>query len=585
MKILFFAPHAALWGHAFPEALIAESLQQHGHDVIYMTCGRQLRRHCVPMSAHGLTPQSPEEQKRRVCGICERNAALLRQEFHLRGPQLAGLIRDAEEQAVDRVIASMTPHRISELEFDQVPVGKLALYHLMLRHKRIDLEMSHEQWSDYLVELRNTLYAAHAARKLIDEERPDRILVYNALYPVTRVVCKLGERRGIAHYFLHAGGNLSNRLQTLLLGRGDTFSFMPRIVAQWPRYRDLPCGPELLARVTDHYLELLRGKSVFVYSQRRSGAAGLRARFGISESQKLLVMAMGSYDEEVAAELVGARQHDRPPLFATQIEWVQAVLDYVRSKPDLFLLIRVHPREFPNRREAITSQHARQLQATFLDLPVNAAVNWPADSVSIYDLADQADVFLNSWSSVGKEMSLLGIPVVIYSADLPFYPADLNYLGTSLPEYLHAIEQALSDGWSGTRARMAYRWGAYEFIRATIFIGDSFLEVEHQVRPLYRRAFDRVRRKLDPMFKERSDCRRREPRLAAAADIAALIESGKESLLELEVAAVSQSASLEQEAMALRSELRRLIASLYPDGQALPTSRLFHHLTAFAGGT
>jgi hypothetical protein len=585
VKILFFAPHAALWAHAFPEALIAESLQQHGHKVIYVTCGRQLRRHCVPMSAHGLTPHSPEDQKRRVCGICERHAALLRQQFDLHGPQLVELIGQAEEQAVDTVLASMTPARIHEVEFEQVPVGELALYHLMLRHKRIDLDLSQEQWSDYLVELRNTLYAAHAARKLIDEERPDRILVYNALYPVTRVACKLGERRGIAHYFLHAGGNLSNRLQTLLLGRGDTFSFMPRIVAQWPRYRDLPCGADLLARVTDHYLELLRGKSVFVYSQRRSGASGLRARFGISETQKLLVMAMGSYDEEVAAELVGARRHARPPLFASQIEWVQAVLDYVRDKPELFLLIRVHPREFPNRREAVTSQHARQLQNTFLGLPVNAAVNWPADGVSIYDLADQADVFLNSWSSVGKEMSLLGIPVVIYSSDLPFYAADLNYLGTTLPEYLQAIEQALREGWSATRARMAYRWGAYEFIRATIFIGDSFPEVEHQVRPLYRRAFDRVRRKLDPMFKERSNCRRRRPRLAAAADIAALIESGKESLLELGGADVSQEVTLEEETTTLRGELRRLIAALYPEGQALPTSRLFHHLTAFAGRT
>lgn len=582
MKVLFFAPHSAIWAHAFPEALVAEALAQSGHEIVYVTCGRQLRRFCVPMSAHGLAADAPEAQKQRVCDRCEAHARLLRDEFGLLGPQLDVLIGADEEETIDEAIQSMTPQRIPELQMDGVAVGKLALYQLMLRHKRIDLDLSQQQWSDYLVELRNTLYATYAARKLLDSERPDRILVYNALYPVTRVVCKLGEQRGIAHYFMHAGGNLSNRLQTLLLGRDDTFSYMPHIVRQWPRYRDLPCSGRLLALATDHYLELLRGQSVFVYSQRRSGASDLRARFRIGEQQKVLVMAMGSYDEEVAAEMVGARRHVSPLLFSTQVEWVRTVLEYVRGKPDLFLLIRVHPREFPNRREAATSQHALLLQQALQELPVNAAVNWPADKVSIYDLADQTDVLLNSWSSVGKEMSVLGIPVVIYSADLPFYPADLNYLGCTRATYFQAIEQALREGWSAQRARLAYRWSVYEFIRATIFVGDSFPEREHPVRSLYRRVTDRVHRARDPLFKEKADCRHRKSRLAAAAQVVALIESGKQSILELAPTMAPEAVTLEQETTALRGELRRLAGALYPEGQASAGSRLFNPLMAFA---
>src|SRR5262249_27070023 len=158
------------------------------------------------------------------------------------------------------------------------------------------------------------------------------------------------------------------------------------------------------------------------------------------------------------------------PLFKTQIDWLQFLLSFLAERSDLFLIVRIHPREFPNKREQVQSHHARRLKEALSQLPANVAVNWPSDGISMYDLVDQTDMFLNSWSSVGKEMSLLGIPVVIYSPELPFYPQDLNYCGFTVKEYVHAIEQALDDGWSFERSRRAYRWSALEFHHAPIYI-------------------------------------------------------------------------------------------------------------------
>jgi UDP:flavonoid glycosyltransferase YjiC (YdhE family) len=63
MKILFFSPHTAIWVHAFPEALVAEALQQGGHEIVYVTCGRQLQRYCVAMSAHQVPPAAADRDK------------------------------------------------------------------------------------------------------------------------------------------------------------------------------------------------------------------------------------------------------------------------------------------------------------------------------------------------------------------------------------------------------------------------------------------------------------------------------------------------------------------------------------------
>jgi hypothetical protein len=582
MKILVFAPHSAIWVHAFPEALVAEALRQGGHEIVYVTCGRQLQRFCVPMGAHGLEPSSPEARKKPICGECEARAGILREAFGFRGPRLNELVGPVEAAAVEQALAGVRRGEMPSLELEGVPVARFALYQLMLRRKRIDFELSDAEWEDYLVELRNTLYAGHAAIKLLDAERPDRVLVYNALYSVNRVCCKLAERRGIPHYFMHAGGNLANRLQTLLLGRGDTFTFMPHVVGQWPRFADIPCTRRLLSLVADHYLELLRGRSVFAYSSAGDGGGNVRERFGVRAGQRLLLAAMASYDEEVAAEVIGAREHSTSPLFPTQVEWIRALLEFVQSRPDLFLLVRVHPREFPNRRDPAKSQHARLLEQALRDLPPNARVNWPDEGVSMYDLAHEADVVLTSWSSVGKEMCLFGLPVVLYSRELVFYPTELAYVGTTKEQYFGAIEEALASGWSAERSRAAFRWGAMEFIRATIFVGDSYPELENPSRPLHRKVIDRLRRRVDPFYKERADCRRRSARLGASAEVAALIESGRASILELTDLAAVERAVPEEESRGHRHELARLANALCPTEDGRRRSRLHRSMMSYA---
>src|SRR5262249_13211851 len=160
---------------------------------------------------------------------------------------------------------------------------------------------------------------------------------------------KLAEERGIPSYFLHAGGNWSNRLQTLILARDNTFAFMKSIISRWPDYRHRPCSQERLAKLTDHFLVLFAANSIFGYSAAKGkGPPNIRGRFNVSNDQKILVAAMGSYDEEFAAETVEAKRPIQNLIFPTQAAWLQALVGFVRQRPDLFLIIRVHPREFPN---------------------------------------------------------------------------------------------------------------------------------------------------------------------------------------------------------------------------------------------
>jgi hypothetical protein len=580
MRVLFFAPHSAFWVHAFPEAIVADALVHRGHEIVYASCGGLFEQYCVPMGAAGIKPGQSAELRQTVCNNCARNDRLLRKGFGLEGPTLRSLLEIEDFAKTEAILSAVTADSLYRLEYDGLQLGRIALYQLVIRKKRISLDLDSSDWEEYLVELRGTIYAWLAARKLLDVHKPDRVIVYNGLYSVNRAASLLAEARGIPAMFLHAGVNLSNRLQTLMLGRGDTFSYYPRLVAQWPLFAEMPCTPDLLSRVTDHYLQLIEGRSVFVYSRGKSDRFfDLRRHFGILPAQKIIVATLGSYDEEVAAEMIGARVYRKVPLFKTQVEWIAALAEFINARQDIFLIVRVHPREFPNRRDVRKSEHARLLEDMLLQLPGNAAVNWPADQISIYDLVDETDVFVNSWSSTGKDMALLGIPTVIYSDEIPLYPVELNYFGDTLETYFAAIERALQDGWSAEKVRRSYRWAAYEFVRSTISISDSFDEVETRNRSFLQKVTDRIRLTANPDYRQHRDLRRRRSPPLAAEQIADIVESAAPTVVDRLRLTDLKRASVEEETAALRVELRRLAEALYPSREQQAASRLFSRLT------
>jgi hypothetical protein len=584
VKVLVFAPHAALWQLAFQEALIADGISNSGHEVVYVSCGEVFNRFCIPMAANGLSPSSPAEQRAAVCKQCQHNDSLIRSDFKFSGPTLRDVLTARDIGDVDQALAALTKETAPGLIWNDIAVGKFALYQVMLRHKKFDLDFNETEWLQYLIDLRHTIYSTIAARKLLEFHKPDRVLVYNGLYSVNRVLCVLAEQKQIPAYYMHAGANIAKRLQTVSIGRGESFRYMPALLDQWKRFAEVPATSEELSTSTDYFLELLRGRNIFVYSKGKSSKRfDARKHFNVGEGQKLIVATMSSDDEEASGIMVGAQSPRQNLLFSSQIEWISSVLEYIKDRPDVFLVIRVHPRDFPNRRESKKSQHAHLLEKAFASVPGNAAVNWPSEGISLYDLIDQTDVFLNAWSSTGRDLPMLGIPVVIYSAALPWYPASLNYLGETREAYFNAIERALTEGWSFEIARRGYRWSGFELERATVFIGDSYPELENPRRNVLQKVANRLNRMIWRDYEQRRDLRRRTKNLRESAKVIELLEASASTILDHAPPYDGRATrTLEHETAALRVELRRLAGALYQDPDVQSESRLFGHLTSFA---
>jgi hypothetical protein len=577
LTILVFAPHSAIWIHAFPEALIAEALQQENHRIIYITCGEEFKNYCISMRANGLEQSSSLEKKQEICNTCNKHKEIIKSNFNFQGYDLSELVSQSERSEIDLILQKTTPENFLELELDNVEIGRAALYELLLQHKKINLNFSETEWSNYLIALRNALSSFFASRRIIEQEQPDRVITYNSLYSVNRVCCQLAESRGIPTYFLHAGANLSNRLQTMLLGAKSTFAFNKNIINYWDTYKDIPCPSRSLKLVTDHFLELFQGKHFLAYSSGKIDEVDIRSLFKIKESQKILVATMSSYDERFAGEAIDAFPQYKKLIFPEQIDWIDFLIKFVEDRQDLFLIIRVHPREFPNKRDSKQSEHSQMLEKVLVDLPVNVKVNLPGDNLSIYDLAEYTDLFLNAWSSVGEEMSLLGIPVLIYSPDLVSYPPDINYVATSQKDFCEKIDIALADGWSFERIRTTYRWCVLNLVRSIFDLSDSIEWDERKLNSKKSFAHRVYRKIVSTMLGEKQyfsyqeriqDCKQRSTSLRDKPLIDRLIRDEKKTILDLIDRESETSIDLEVETESIRHEISRLLADSLDDNNS-----------------
>jgi hypothetical protein len=564
LKIVFFAPHSAVWIHAFPEALVAESLKQAGHEIIYVGCGGTLESHCVAMSAYSVPFEAPASAKHRVCAACRRNRDILRARIGLTGPDLEGLATAADWAAAEEAIRALSAAELVELTLEGIHVGRIALYEMLIQRKRGALDLTAQESLRFQSSLRNVIVVLRVMGRMLDELKPDRVVLYNALYSVNRAVCLLAQRRGIPQYYLHAGDNLSNRLGTLVLARDHAFAYCWHLRSQWPRFKDRPCPPEAMRAGTNHLLEVARGRSVWAYSAAAGASMDLEQTFGVAPGQRVICATMSSDDERFGGEVVGVLPSLEGRLFPKQIDWIRALTEYVEPRSDLLLIIRVHPREFPNKREQVLSDHAVMMQEAFARLPDNVRVNWPTQNVSLYDLAGITDVFVSAWSSAGKEMAWLGMPVVLYDDDLALYPADLNYVGMTTPDYFRCIEQALLDGWSADRIRKGYRWCAVELYYSTLDISESFAKNENA--PLPSKLASGLMRAVAPGIEQHWDAFRRARRLTAGAAVNRIIDAQLKSAVDIDYP--GPPITFAEETENLKHEVGRLADGLFgPEGR------------------
>lgn len=125
--------------------------------------------------------------------------------------------------------------------------------------------------------------------------------------------------------------------------------------------------------------------------------------------------------------------------FSNMLEWVFSTIRYFASKPDLQLIIRIHPAEV---RGAMKSQQPMLAEITkeFPDLPDNVIVIPPESQISTYAVASASNATIIYGTKTGVELTSVGIPVIV-AGEAWIRNKGLTFDASSPTNYFNLLDQ------------------------------------------------------------------------------------------------------------------------------------------------
>jgi hypothetical protein len=486
-RILFFSPYQAVWQHSFPERKLADILNNSDDfEIKYMGCQGVLKRHCVSMSANNLNSKADEKKKQKICNTCKNFS---KKTWDIENKYfIDSYITSEDKDLVKSLISKIALNNVSKFTYDDIPIGLIAPYELLLNHKISILEnISEVAWSDYLAAIENCLYASISLKKLLQAEAFDRVVVYNANYGVNHTIKLVAKKFNIPTIHFHYSIELARWGDLYFL----TTELPPYFLRDRKNYfekniNNLNIQYSQFNRVYNHIKKLFESTSLWVYSERRTGNKEvLKDKFQIKENDSIALISLSSFDELFGIEYSIANNNyvaSSNSLFFDQFKWLEHTIEFFSKNPKLKLIIRVHPREYPNKRENVISDISKRYEELLKNLPSNIFINFPDQKISIYDLLPIIKLHITSWSSVGLESTLLGIPTISVTKGLSLYSNEyVNFCPNSIDEYEKLILKYLELPVirSFEFYEKARNWLLYDFIQTTIEIphNDGFKQI------------------------------------------------------------------------------------------------------------
>jgi hypothetical protein len=252
----------------------------------------------------------------------------------------------------------------------------------------------------YKLRLKRNMSAARDAYDYLTTQKPDVVIVPNGTIQEFGVVYEVARSLGIQTITYEFG---EQRERMWLAQNGKVM--LQETGEMWEAFRDLPLKPDEKKTIHEQF-EARRGASLWKNFSRQwqqipaQGVEAARKQLGLDQRPVVLL----------ATNVLGDSLTLGREVFSQSMEdWLVKSLQYFAGRPDVQLVIRVHPGEVLIHGQSMMDV----IQRVLPKLPEYIHVIAPTEKVNTYDLIAAADVGLVYTTTVGLEMAMSGIPVVV----------------------------------------------------------------------------------------------------------------------------------------------------------------------------
>ncbi len=283
----------------------------------------------------------------------------------------------------------------------------------------------------YRLRLARNRQAALAAFRLLTESRPETVLVPNGL------VTELGMFYQVARHLnlMTVTYEFNDQREQIWLSQNDIV-MRQNTDALWAAKGRLPLTEaerEKIAALEDARTSAKKyGKGTRFWQDVASvGGEKLRSSLNLDERPVVLL----------ATNVLGdSLTLGRNIFTASMAEWIEKTVQYFARRPDVQLVVRVHPGERLMKGPSMVGV----IERTVPERPEHLHVIGPNEKVNTYDLMEIAGLGLAYTTTVGMEMAMRGVPVIL-AGQTHYRGRGFTYEPTTYDEYFALLDRLLTN--------------------------------------------------------------------------------------------------------------------------------------------
>ena len=301
-----------------------------------------------------------------------------------------------------------------------------------LQREQIDLEQQGEELTLFQLRLQRNRAAASAALELLGTKRFDVVIIPNGSILEFGTIYKVARQLKVTAVTFEFGEQrermwLARNAEVM---RQDTSEL-------WDQISQLPLSKSQLEDLRS-LTNARRGGILWENFSRQwqaeqsKGTTELYQQLSIDPEKPVGLLCTNVVSDSLAL--------DRQIFTDGMADWLAETVRHFAQRPTAQLVVRVHPGEL------LGAGHPSLdiVHATLPDLPAHVVLVPPESKINTYDLIEIADLGLVYTTTVGMEMAMSGVPVVV-SGLTHYRGKGFTFDPKSMHEYLAKIDQILAD--------------------------------------------------------------------------------------------------------------------------------------------
>ncbi|MBA2734771.1 MAG: capsule biosynthesis protein [Acidobacteria bacterium] len=394
--------------------------------------------------------------QRDLCPSCFSSGYDMYRSLGIKVHRYSQFLSEDDYRRAESLAASIPLDEIPQHTVDGIPVGEHALAGAIRFYARGGLER--EEYGEAVLRryMAASLLTMYASNRLFNELDYSCVSANHGIYVPQGVICAVAKQKG-ARIVNWAIGYRKN---SFIFSHDDTYhhTLMTEPVSNWI---NMNWDEEMESDLLKYLKSRWSGANDWISYSKNAEADrnAISKEVGVDFSKPCIGL--------LTNVVWDAQLHYPQNAFPNMLDWLMVTIRYFAERPDLQLVIRVHPAEV---QAQIQSRQpvVEEIKRAFPDLPGNIFIIPPESAVSTYAVMMQCDSVLIYGTKAGVELTSFGVPVIV-AGEAWIRNKGITADATSSEHYMELLEKLpLGERLSEEIVRRARKYAYHFFFRRTM---------------------------------------------------------------------------------------------------------------------